>query len=258
MPSLLTVASSKNSISLIFAKQLSTFSFINLLHIFSEKVVGEKGKKHCKCRDTGTAKSNVTTTIACSANGLYAPPCMIFPCDKAPTKYGLAAKKNNIEFTSNKSGWQDAATFMYYLKDVFYKHLITIGIKFPIALFFDGHRSHLTLEVYKFCQSVQIRPVCFFPNSTHLSSPLDLRVFNHLQREFEAAKDIYYQREGVPVNLLSFPEVLRVACDAALIAKHAISGFKTAGLRPFEFSNMKTSNLWGKPSGSQVKLIQKL
>ncbi len=218
--------------------------------------MGKKGRKNSKCRNTGVPKSNVTSTIACSGNGLFAPPSVIFPFDSTSAKYALEAKKHGIKFTSNKSGWQDYASFLYFLKDVFYEHVKTIGVKFPIALFFDNHRSHLSLEVYKFCRSVQIKPVCFFPNTTHRSSPLDLKVFCHLQREFEDAKDEYLMDQDTNfVDLLHFPKIYRTACDRGLLAQYAINGFRSAGLRPFEFDNMKTSDSWGKNLSEKVKII---
>jgi hypothetical protein len=207
--------------------------------------VGKKGKKHCKCRSNGEIKKNVTSTICCDADGNFLKPCIIYPFEnQAPSKYVEASETCGFEFTCTKTGWQNHTSFMYFLEKVFLRHIEKV--QKPVALFLDGHRSHLGLDVYKFCELNEIILVCFYPNSTHLLSPLDLRVFNHAQREFENAKKEHFVGGKDSISLENFPTILRIALDRSLLAKNAVDGFRSAGLKPYNFENIKLEEIWGR------------
>lgn len=213
-------------------------------HIFfSEYVVGEKGKQHSKCRNSGIPKSNITGTLGCHGNGLYVPPCLILPFVKIPAKYVAACEKYNFEYTSTKSGWQDGESFMYYLEFVLLPHLKKQDVQFPVALFLDGHRSHLTLDVHRFSRDNDVIIVCLYPNSTRKLQPLDLVVNRSVKREFEKAKKNFYVDHEF-LSLEDFPEVLSTTFRESLTPEHARSGFFSAGLFPYNFANMSTSDIF--------------
>lgn len=205
----------------------------------------KKEKKHCKCRYTGVPKSNITATLGCHASGRYVPQSLIFPFERLPTKYAIAASTHDFQFTCTKSGWQTSQSFMFYLQYVLLPHLKLAKIKFPVALFLDGHRSHLGVDVLKFCLQNQIILVCLFPNSTRKGQPLDLTVNRQVQREFEKAKDDFFLKQEF-LTLENYPQVLRIAFKAALQPSYAQEGFRCAGIFPYDFNNVDTSDMFGR------------
>lgn len=217
---------------------------ISKLNFFLEKIVGSKNRKHSRYRNTGVAKSNISSTLGCHANGLYVPTTLIFPYERVPGKYSAAATAYGFPFAGTKSGWQDSGSFLFYLKHVLSPHLNQHEIKRPVALFVDGHKSHLGLDVFKFCLREQLILTCLYPNSTHKLAPLDLKVNKHVKDELENSKADFF-KTGKFLTLESFPEVYHAALERSLLPKYAQQGFFSAGLYPFNFENIDTSDLWG-------------
>lgn len=51
----------------------------------------------------------------------------------------------------SESGWMIEASFYEYIPNIVNLWLVANGSKFPVVLFVDGHTSHLTIELSKFC-----------------------------------------------------------------------------------------------------------
>ena len=49
-------------------------------------------------------------------------------------------------------------------------------------LIVDGHGSHISIEFFEFCLSVNIIPCCLPTHSTYLLQPLDVGLFSPLQK----------------------------------------------------------------------------
>ena len=67
-----------------------------------------------------------------------------------------------------------AETFYEYITNIFYPWLVKNNISFPVVLYGDGHSSHVTIPLVKFCKSVQIELIALYPNATHIIQPLDV------------------------------------------------------------------------------------
>ncbi|KYM87376.1 hypothetical protein ALC53_03563 [Atta colombica] len=55
-------------------------------------------------------------------------------------------------------------SFFEFISNNFYQWLVSNNIKFPIVLYIDGHSSHLTLPLLKFCRSVPIELIALLKN----------------------------------------------------------------------------------------------
>lgn len=124
-------------------------------------------------------------------------------------------------------------------------HLTLQNVQFPVALFLDGHRSHLGIDVMKFCLKSEIILVCLYPNSTRKGQPLDLTVNRQVQREFAKAKENFFIAKNY-LTLVDHPGVLRTALNTALQPEYAKQGFFSAGLYPYSFDNVNTSDMFAR------------
>lgn len=69
-----------------------------------------------------------------------------------------------------------------YLSNCFIPYLKAKEVNFPVVLFVDGYKSHVTLEV---CIDNDIILVAFHPNNTHFLQPADVSVFGPLKQSWK-------------------------------------------------------------------------
>jgi len=90
------------------------------------------------------------------------------------------------ELGKTDSRWITGEAFYEYFTNVFHPYLVNSKIKLPVIVFLDGHSSHLTMHLGKFCKENQIILVCLFPNTTHILQPLDVSVFAPLKAKWKS------------------------------------------------------------------------
>lgn len=69
----------------------------------------------------------------------------------------------------------------------FYPWLVENSIQFPILLLLDGHKSHINLELSKFCSEKKIILYGLLPNATNILQPCDVGVFRPLKAAWKVA-----------------------------------------------------------------------
>ena len=68
----------------------------------------------------------------------------------------------------SESGWMDPAEFLsWFLKLFMLSHLIKTG---PVLLFFDGHYSHISLELIRAARQNNVHFLCLPPNNAHFTA----------------------------------------------------------------------------------------
>ena len=82
----------------------------------------------------------------------------------------------------------------------------------PVFVFIDGHASHFSIELSKFCSKNGIILVALFPNATHILQPLDAAVFGPMKAKWKSFcrqwridhEGQEKNKENVPIALNSF------------------------------------------------------
>jgi len=103
-----------------------------------------------------------------------------------------------------------------------------------VVLYVDGHSSHCTLPVVKFCRENNIELISLYPNATHIIQPLDVALFRPLKAAY--AKEVRKYR--IDNNIVDFKKwmfapVLKKALEAIDFKTIVQNGFRAAGLYPF-------------------------
>ena len=91
------------------------------------------------------------------------------------------------EFGHSLSGWMDQSLFLQWLHNVFDPTITMMGIKRPILLIIDGAQVHLLLWISEFCDDKNIILYVLYPNSTHLTQPLDLSLMGSVKVHYKEA-----------------------------------------------------------------------
>lgn len=195
------------------------------------RVVGIKGKV-CTRTISTPGRENTTVLMLASASGIKAPPLIIFKginvWDQwvAPEGTGFPG----TTYAASKKGWMETDIFRNY----FMKTLIPfLGEKRPQLIIYDGHATHIDIDIISKAIEENITILKLPPHSSHLLQPLDLSVFKALKVKWDS-KLITWQRQHVghklPKKLFSqFLGETWMQIEAEVIQ----NGFRKGGIIPF-------------------------
>lgn len=140
-----------------------------------------------------------------------------------------------VSFASSDSGWINDKIFLSWF-DLFVKFVDTKRQPTQKALLiFDGHSSHITIELVKKAALNNILLLQLPPHTTHRVQPLDLSCFFTWHREFGREVHQHVVRNPkVAVNKDTFARMMRPAWDKAMSKDNILAGFKKAGIWPFD------------------------
>lgn len=117
----------------------------------------------------------------------------------------------------------------------FYKWLQDQGCTFPVIVFVDGHKSHLTYHLSLFCSQNGIILIALPPNCTHIMQPLDVALFGPVKKEWSTAVHEWRLRNGLQtLTKYNFGPLLKEVLDSKLKVVSIVNGFKRCGLCPFD------------------------
>lgn len=142
-----------------------------------------------------------------------------------------------------EKGWQTQKSFFEYITTKFVEELDEKGVirrpDYPFVLFLDNHTSHRSLELFQWCKANSIVLATFYPNSTHISQPLDVGVFG-------AAKSVYgdlvqewrEKNRSSELKLPDFAKVLHEVQKKVFTEKTIKNAFRSTGVYPLNESNI--------------------
>lgn len=209
------------------------------------KVIAPKGSKNVYEVDRAVAKENLTVMFTFSASGITTSPMIIYPYKRLPPAVGNSVP-NDWGIGLSNNGWMKSENFYEYVGKVFYPSLLKHGCEFPVILFVDGHRSHLTLQVSELCEKLKIILIALYPNATRILQPCDVAVFKPVKTLWKNSV-LQWRREN-PNEILNkekFAPILKIVVDS-INPLSIINGFRATGLYPFNFSAVDVSKCLGK------------
>lgn len=132
-------------------------------------------------------------------------------------------------------------TFFEYIANGVHVWLNENNIKRPILLFVDGHKSHMTMELSKFCQENDIILYALKPNTTHIMQPADVSVFKPLKTEWKKTVREWQmepENNNKIVSKSTFPTLLEMVLTKMDLVDTIKNGFRKCGLYPFNPDNV--------------------
>lgn len=147
------------------------------------KVVGAKGQPSCRVT-AGSGKENFTILAGASAAGVKLPPLVIFKGSNVWSSWipnESEANCKDMVFAASPNGWMTCEIF----KNYFLNTLIPQVTQRPALIIYDGHVSHINIELINIARENNIHILKLPAHTSHLLQPLDLAVF----RSFKATWD---------------------------------------------------------------------
>jgi hypothetical protein len=167
--------------------------------------------------------------------GRVLPPWIIFNAKMMQKAWRDTLRDPNARVCLSENGWTDNYLGLKWFEEHFHPYTkITTGTLGWRILVYDGHQSHITASVIRFCIKHRIALLCLPAHSTHILQPLDLKLFSPLQtvyqKELKAKSRFQIQYH---VDKVEFLEILQNARDKAFTTKNILSSWEAAGLSPF-------------------------
>lgn len=120
------------------------------------------------------------------------------------------------------------------MQKIFYLYLCEQGVEFPVVVFLDGHSSHFSVETIEFCTEKKIFIAALYPNSTHLTQPMDVAGFGPLKKNWrEAVHKWKTKTHSSTLTKDCFAGLLQQVINETVKPEHLQSGFRACGLFPF-------------------------
>ena len=151
-------------------------------------------------------------------------------------------------YAKSDSGWIDTELFLFWLKKIFLKHVVS---QRPVLLLVDGHKSHINLDVIDLCRQNDVILFCLPPHTTHALQPLDVSVFKSLKDRYaKAVQSLSFTKKNFIVTKRDFSKVLKVPFEQAFSIPNIKAGFTKCGIFPLNpdaiaKSKMTPSSLYG-------------
>ena len=119
------------------------------------KIIGPKAWRNIYEVNVGKDKETITVLLFITATGKIMTPMIVFPYIRLPVDVAKSVPSDWI-IGKSETGWMRSEVFYEYMANSFNNWLIDNKIKKPVLCLVDGHKSHLTMELRKFCSEYDI------------------------------------------------------------------------------------------------------
>lgn len=146
----------------------------------TKSVLGPRGAKDIYEIAKGNEKENITAMFTFNAAGQMCNPMIIYKYQRIPQNI-IDTIPPHWGVGRSDTGWMKAEVFYEYIANIFYPFLVEKNIQFPVLLFVDGHKSHLTYQLSTLCSDLKIILIALYPNATRILQPADVSAFKPLK-----------------------------------------------------------------------------
>ena len=108
-------------------------------------------------------------------------------------------------------------------------------------VYYDGHGTHITLEIIRYACANKILIVCLPLHSSHVLQPLDLSIYGPLKLALHDEAYTYEMETGQPVDKDAALLIIGRAYNKAFTRNNILSAFRRAGIWPFEAIDISTA-----------------
>lgn len=136
--------------------------------------------------------------------------------------------------------------FYEYIENILHPYLVKVKTKFPVIMFLDGHKTHLSYELSTLCRKLNIILIALYPNATRILQPADVSCFKPLKMAWKM-QVLKWRRENPYCQITkdNFAPILKEAIGS-LKAEVISNGFRACGLYPWNVEAIDFSKCLGK------------
>lgn len=130
----------------------------------------------------------------------------------------------------SSNGWMDGELFHQWFT---YQFLAHAPPSRPLLLLMNGYSSHFVPDAIRMVAEESVILFCLPPHTTHLTQPLDKRIFALLKSYWKEACHNYTSKNGGKMTTrFTFSQVFSHVWFQAMTMANIISGFRMTGIYP--------------------------
>lgn len=192
------------------------------------KVVGLKG--HAAIREISSpGRDNTTVLLGASASGEKMPPLIIFKGKNVWDTWTSPNAYPGTSYAATNNGWMETDVFETFFKKTF---VPLVKNQRPVLLIYDGHSTHIGLNIIEEARKENITILKLPPHSSHILQPLDIAVMKSFKDRWDPLL-VKWQRLNVG-NALPKSEFSRLIGQvwSEIDPQVLRNGFRKAGIYP--------------------------
>lgn len=201
-----------------------------------EVVLAGCGEKYVHAKVGNSDKESYTALFGANAAGQLTPTLVLYPYKSRIPGEIWQKLPEGWSAGKTESGWMNRDTFYLFLRDVLHPWLVEQKIQFPVVLFLDGHKSHVSPQTTEFCSAKNMILICLPPNSTQVTQPLDVSFFRAFKNHWNQV--LVNWRTDTSGEVLPRKEIaplMKRAVDRMdNVQRTLANGFRRCGLYPFD------------------------
>ena len=203
------------------------------LGVASKKVLARRGAKFVHDTAGGSDRSYITVHCCGSASGIRLVPYVLFKGVYLYKEWTTGGPAGAL-YGMSESGWMETKNFLDWFKKGFLpavRHLLKTG---PVVLFFDGHSSHLALNLLRVARSESVDLYTLPSHTSHILQPLDVAVYGPMKAAWrEILQQYKLETRASNADKKNFTALLSKLWDRSLTPAQLRAGFRATGIYPF-------------------------
>ena len=84
-------------------------------------------------------------------------------------------------YSVSESGWMEKENFLSWFEKLFLPSVKACLDSGPVVLIFDGHHSHISINLLELARARNVHLVCLPAHTSHILQPLDVGVFGPMK-----------------------------------------------------------------------------
>ncbi|CAC5366940.1 unnamed protein product [Mytilus coruscus] len=178
---------------------------------------------------------HLVTVLGCgNAQGHSVPPFFVFPGNRMRQEL-LENKSTGADGEVSESGWSNTEIFSNYMENHILKYIPHRTSDIPVLILFDGHKSHISLELIELARKENIILFVLPAHTSHILQPMDVGCFGPFERIFnnECHK---FMRQNCSQPITRYNKC-GLACKGylhALSPSNLQSAFRKTGIYPYD------------------------
>ncbi|CAG2186231.1 unnamed protein product [Mytilus edulis] len=127
---------------------------------------------------------HLVTVLGCgNAQGHSVPPFFVFPGNRMRQEL-LENKSTGTDGDVSESSWSNIEIFHKYMENHLLKYIPHRTSAVPVLVLFDGHKSHLSMELIEWAKKENIILFVLPAHTSHILQPMDVGCFGPFERIF--------------------------------------------------------------------------
>jgi len=185
----------------------------------------------------GNARKTTTVLVCVNASGQKMPPLILHKGKKLWDNMMGQNAFPNTSYAVSDNGWMTENVFANWFKNHFLQNLSSK----PALLIYDGHLSHISMELIETAIESNVTILKLPPHTSHILQPLDVSVFKGIKDNWDSSLAEWARKNyGKVLRKSEFADILG-SVWSKVKAETIINGFKKCGIFPFDATKISDS-----------------